>query len=115
MALDYDRLKSWSFAPIEQRYAWRDTALYALGIGLGHEPEELDFVYEKRMKALPTMAFVLAVPGFWTRDPALGLDWRFSVDAERELVMHRPLPPEARVRSQMRITHILDKGADKGA
>jgi acyl dehydratase len=115
MALDYDKLKNWSFAPVEQRYTWRETALYALGIGLGHHPEEIDFVYEKRMKVLPTMAFVLAVPGFWTRDPALRLDWRFSVDAERELLMHRPLPPEATVRSRMRVTHVIDKGAGKGA
>ena len=114
MALDYDKLKSWRFDEIEQRYDWRDSALYALGIGLGAAPEELDFVYEKRMKALPTQAFVLAVPGFWTRHPALGLDWRFSVDAERELIVHQPLPPEATVRSRMRITHIVDKG-EKGA
>jgi acyl dehydratase len=115
MALDYDKLKAWRFDPIEQRYTWRETALYALGVGLGHAPEELDFVYEKRMKALPTQAFVLALGGFWARNPALGLEWRFSVDAERDLVMHRPLPPEATVRSEVRITHVVDKGAGKGA
>lgn len=115
MALDYEKLKNRTFAPVEQRYTWRETALYALGVGLGPHPEELDFVYEKRMKALPTMAFVLAVPGFWVRDPTLGLDWRFSVDAERELLMHRPLRAEATVRSRMRITHVIDKGAQKGA
>jgi acyl dehydratase len=115
MALDYERLKSLAFEPVEQRYTWRDSALYALGIGLGADPGELDFVYEKRMKTLPTMAFVLALPGLWRRDPDLKLDWRFGVDAERDLVMHRPLPPAATVRSRMRITHVVDKGAGKGA
>ena len=115
MTLNYERLKRLDFEPVEQRYTWHDTVLYALGIGLGSAPDELDFVYEKRLKALPTMAFVLALPGLWRRDPALGLDWRFGVDAERELVMHRPLPPAATVRSQTRITHVVDKGADKGA
>ena len=46
--------------------------LYALGIGLGHDPmneDELPFVYEKNLKVLPTMAAVLGYPGFWARDP----------------------------------------------
>ena len=36
--------------------------LYALGVGLGHDPmneDELAFVYEKNLKVLPTMATVL--------------------------------------------------------
>ena len=51
MALDYDKLKSWPFADVEQSYGWKDSALYALGVGYGHDPldeRQLRFVYEDR-------------------------------------------------------------------
>jgi hypothetical protein len=44
-------------------YGDKDVMLYALGIGLGHDPmneTELAFVYEKGLKVVPTAATVLA-------------------------------------------------------
>ena len=46
--------------------------LYALGVGLGHDPmneDELAFVYEKNLKVLPTMATVLGHSGSLVRNP----------------------------------------------
>ena len=60
--------------------------LYALGVGLGHDPldrEQLDFVYEKNLKALPTFAVVLGYPGFWVRDLDTGIDWVKIVNGEQ--------------------------------
>ena len=78
--------------PMETRHVLtrRDTILYALGIGA----HELDFVYEERLQALPTMAVVLAYPGFFWRDPAYGADWRRIVHGEQSVTIHRPLPCE---------------------
>ena len=50
----------------EETVAWkdRDAMLYALGIGLGSDPlngDELPFVYENGLKAVPTFATVLAM------------------------------------------------------
>ena len=48
-----------------QSFAWgeRETMLYALGIGLGADPmneTELPFVYENELKAVPSLATVVA-------------------------------------------------------
>ena len=62
MAIDVAKLKAWPFKDIEQRYSARDTILYALGVGLGHDPMDRDalrFVYEDGLQALPTFAVVL--------------------------------------------------------
>ena len=92
--------------------------LYALGVGLGHDPineDELAFVYEKNLKVLPTMAAVLGYVGFWARDLDTGIDWVKLVNGEQGFVLHRPLKPDGVVIGHQRITEVVDKGAGKGA
>jgi hypothetical protein len=75
--INYDALMSWKIPAVEQVLTKRDTMLYALGTGLGCDPldeNQLRFVYEKDLLALPTMAIVLATPGPWHRDPQTGVD-----------------------------------------
>ena len=118
MAIDYDRLKAWSFPEDTRVWTWEETALYALGVGLGHDPvneEALRFVYEKDMKALPTMAVVLQPTGFWLRDPETGVDWRRVVHGEESLVLHKTLPSEGRFFTRSHIEEIIDKGEGRGA
>lgn len=118
MAIDTDKLLAREFPEVEHRYTQRDTMLYALGVGLGTDPmsaEELRFVYERELRALPTMAAVLAGPGFWVREPDTGIDWVRVLHGEQGLVFHRPLPPEGTVRARTRVTGVVDKGAGKGA
>ncbi len=119
MAIDQDKIMNWPFKEDEQSYTTRDTILYALGIGLGADPldeRQLDFVFEENdFKALPTMAVVLAGPGFWIRDPASGIDWVKVLHGEQGLRIHNPLPPEATVVATTKVTGLVDKGADKGA
>src|SRR3546814_11378604 len=84
---------NWRFPEVEQAYGERETILYALGIGLGADPldeNQLRFVYEKDLQALPTMATVLAYPGFWMRNPETGIDWVRIVHADIGFVLHRP-------------------------
>ena len=38
MAIDANKLLNWPFTDIRQHYSSRDTILYALGVGLGHDP-----------------------------------------------------------------------------
>jgi acyl dehydratase len=92
--------------------------LYALGIGLGQDPEDagqLRYVYEKDLQAFPTMSVVLGYPGFWVRDARAGIDWVRVVHGEQRLTMHAPLPASGVVIGKSRNTHVIDKGADKGA
>lgn len=116
--MDYQTVKHWNFPEVEQTYTEHDTILYALGIGLGADPldrQQLQYVYEDGLKAFPTQSVVLAYPGFWMRDPKVGIDWVRLVHGEQRLAIHRPLPAQGTVRARTRVTHIVDKGADKGA
>ena len=118
MAIDYETLKNWPFPDLEQSYGARDTMLYALGVGCGHDPldrGDLRFVYEEGLQALPTQAVVLGYPGFWLKDPGTGVDWRKVLHGEQGLVLHAPLPAAGTVVGRTRVTEILDKGAGKGA
>ena len=118
MPLDYATVKDWRFDEVRQRYDQKDTMLYALGIGLGQDPEDtrqLRYVYEEGLQAFPTMGVVLAYPGFWVRDPRTGIDWVKVVHGEQRLTVHAPLPASGMVVSRTRNTHVIDKGADKGA
>ena len=118
MPLNYEALLSWPFEEIEQTYTEKDSILYALGLGLGADPvdrDQLRFVYEDGLEALPTMAVVLGHPGFYLSDPASGVDWRRIVHGEQGLVLYRPLPSEGTVRSVTRIDSIIDKGEGRGA
>ena len=87
MAINYERLMTWPFAPVEQTYTERDTMLYALGVGVGADPldeGQLRFVFEEPgLVALPTMAAVLGTSGFWVRDPATGVDWKQVLHGEQ--------------------------------
>ncbi|GAB1577782.1 MaoC/PaaZ C-terminal domain-containing protein [Bordetella petrii] len=116
--MDYDTIKNWRFEDIRHRYDDKDTMLYALGIGLGHDPldaDQLRYVYERDLRAFPTLATVLAHPGFWMNDPRAGIDWVRLVHGEQRLALHAPLPASGTVVGKSRITHVIDKGADKGA
>ena len=118
MPIVYDKLKALQIPDVVQHYTGKDAILYALGIGLGHDPtndDELAFVYEKNLKILPTFAAVLAWPGFWARDLDTGIDWVKLVAGEQGLVLHGPLPTHGRMLGRMRITEIIDKGPGKGA
>ena len=119
MAIDYDRLMHWPFAPVEQTYTEKDTMLYTLGVGVGADPldeGQLRFVFEEPgLVALPTMAAVLGTSGFWLRDPATGVDWKKVLHGEQGIELHRPLPAAATVVAQTRVTDIIDKGEGRAA
>ena len=118
MAIDYDRLMNWHFPPVRHTLTKSDCILYALGVGLGGDPldaAQLRFVYEDGLAALPTMAVVLAYPGFWVKDEATGIDWLRVVHGEQAITLHRPLPVEGELLGHSRVTGIVDKGAGKGA
>ncbi len=114
-----EKLLSYKFPEVEQHYTPKDCILYALGIGFGDPPThrgELPFVFEEpELKVVPSMAAVLATPGFWARDLASGVDWRRFLHAEQEVILHRPLPAEAKVSAKTQLRRIIDKGASKGA
>jgi acyl dehydratase len=117
--LDYERIKNWPIPETRQRYTDRDTILYALGVGAATcnplPPEDLQYVYENGLKALPTMATVLAGAAAWLADPQTGIDLTRVLHGEQFLTLHNALPSSGEVIGRDRVDEIYDKGADKGA
>jgi len=88
--------------------------LYALGVGAGNHADDLNFVYEERLLALPTMAVVMAYPGFVWLDPEFGANWKKILHGEQLLELFAPLPVEGSLYSETTFESVHDKGADKG-
>ena len=118
MPIDHQTLLNWTIPPVEHTFTARDTMLYALGTGLGFDPldeQQLRFVYEKDLAALPTMAIVLGYPGPWHRDPKTGVDGTKVVHGEQGFRIHRRLPVAGTVIGRTRVTGVFDKGEGRGA
>jgi acyl dehydratase len=119
MPIDYDRLKRMKIEPLRQSYTRRDTMLYALGLGVAaNDPVdagELKYVYEKSLVGLPTQAVTLAAGSMLLAQPEFGINYKMLLHAEQSLLLHKPLPVEGTVTSEISIDEIYDKGAAKGA
>ena len=119
MPLNYARLMSTKFETASHQYTKKDTILYALGLNVGAadptDANDLKYVYEKELVALPTLAVTLAAGAMRLADPAFGVNYRMLLHAEQSLLMHSPLPVEGTVYSDTTIDEIYDKGAAKGA
>lgn len=119
MALDYELIKNWPLPEATQQYAERDTILYALGVGAASvnplPAEDLQLVYEKGLKALPTFATILASGEFWMARPETGINLRKVLHGEQFLTIHQPLPASGTVIGRDSVDEIYDKGEAKGA
>ena len=111
MALDYDKLMAMPPLVTEHVISERDTIIYALGVG----STELRHVYEGMLEALPTMAVVMAYPGFFAKDPRYGLTWQKLLHGEQSIELHGRLPVSGRFIGETTFEEIFDKGAHKGA
>jgi acyl dehydratase len=116
--LNYENVLNCRIPGVEQRLTTRDTILYALGVGLGADPcdrDQLRFVYEENLQALPTLAIILGYPGPWHAHPDTGITRSHTVHGEQGFTIHRPLPVEGTITGQTRVTGVIDKGKDRGA
>ena len=100
-----------------QAFSWeaKDAIIYALGVGMAADPmdeNELAFVYEKDLKAVPTLAGVVAW-GAGTGAP--GINYLLVVDGERKIEFHKPMTVQGQVTARSRVVGAWDKGAGKGA
>ena len=117
MALDYEKLLANSVVDLPYTYTARDSMLYALGLGMGADPmdvDELAYVTELQgaPKTLPSMATVL-VPDMFP--PDLGWDYSQVLHAEQRLEVFRPLPPAADILVDKRVVEAYDRGPKLGA
>ncbi len=98
--------------PLSFTYTGKDTVLYALGVGA--KIDELDFLYEGRgPKVLPTFA---VVPSFTSLIDVVGrlqVNLMAVLHGEQAIRLHRPIPPNASLKTRATVKGIYDKG--KGA
>ena len=118
MALDYEKLINWQEPEIIQRYSTQDTILYGLSLGCGSNPvdeNDLCFVYEKKLKAIPSMATILASPWGWLYRAQVGINPTLAVHGFQGIHLYKSLPVATEVGSILKVTGIEDKGANRGA
>jgi acyl dehydratase len=116
MAIRYPEILSIEEPARTLSWSDRETILYALAIGMGDDPEngdELPFVYEKNLKAVPTLATVVS----WGANigaEKMGLNRALTVHGEESITWHQPLPATGSVIAKSRVAAAYDKG-EKGA
>lgn len=118
MPIDYALLKNWRFEPIEHTYDEHDTMLYALALNVGRDPldeNQLAFVTEFHLRALPTMTTILARVGSWMSNPATGIDYGKILVGELDLTLHAPVPVSDTLHADHEVVSIVDKGEGRGA
>lgn len=118
MATTYTELMQLNIPDVRSSYCAKDTMLYALSLGLGADPlneTDLTMVYEKDLKALPTLPVVLAHPGFWPREQKSGLDFVKIVHGGQFIKLHKTLPIEGDIVGRGKVRDVIDKGEGKGA
>lgn len=89
-------------------YNERDAILYALAVGA--RASELDLVFERNLKVLPTFALPL---GLWVADAASAAGAfvpERSLHGSQQLRLHRALPPAAEFEVAGRVEAVWDKG-----
>jgi acyl dehydratase len=106
MAIDPHSL-GYETPPIEYKYTWRDTVMYALGVGAS--AEELDFLYEGRgPKVLPTFGTIPTFAAFDALVDRIGCDRRGMLHHSQQMSLFRPLPPNARLSVLGRVSALYD-------
>ncbi len=112
MALNLDAIGQ-KIGPLSKDYDWKDVVLYALGVGAGFD--ELDYVYEGRLKVIPSFAIASIFEFLAETAVAANVDLSGILHGEQDIIFHNPIPTQGTLTTEGRVTHIYDKGADKGA
>ena len=111
MALNLNAIGE-KIGPVERTYSWRDIVLYALGVGAGFD--ELEYVYEKYLKVLPTFVSATIVDILMELAKKANMNLAGILHGEQEIVYYRPIPLEGKFVTTGKVKNYYDMG-DKGA
>ncbi len=101
--------------PLDYDFTVRDVMLYALGVGAGYEADELKFVYENGLEALPTFGVVPPFPALMGLVGVEGVEINvvMLVHGEQYLEIRKPIPLQGKLTSKPKVAAVWDK--TKGA
>jgi acyl dehydratase len=98
-------------------FSWTDDdiILYGLGVGAGNpptSPEELKYVYERDLKAVPAFGTIPPFDMMMSVDTVEGLDINLAqiLHGDQTLTVHSPIPTSGTVSQQGRVVDVHDKG-----
>jgi acyl dehydratase len=92
-------------------YTEKDVMLYALGVGCG--PQDLQFVYERDLKVLPTFAVIPAFPALFVMGSAIDVNPTMVLHGEQRIELCASIPTSGTLTTTPVVRAIYDKG--KGA
>lgn len=95
--------------PTSFEYNDRDVMLYAVGVGA----TELDFVFERNLKVLPTFAVIPAFPGLMGLTQAVEINPVMILHGEQSIKLNKTIPIKGKLTTSGKVTGVYDKG--KGA
>ncbi|MEW6263129.1 MAG: SDR family NAD(P)-dependent oxidoreductase [Thermodesulfobacteriota bacterium] len=101
------------FGPYKAEYNFKDVILYALGVGAGFD--ELDYVYENRLKVVPSFAVTTIYGVFSEAAVATNANLAGILHGEQDTIFYNPIPTEGTISTSLTITNMYDKGQGKGA
>ncbi len=95
--------------PTSYQYTDRDVMLYAVGVGA----TELEFVFERGLKVIPSFAVIPAFPALMGMVGAVEINPMMVLHGEQSFKIHKPIPVEGKLTTSGKVTGVYDKG--KGA
>lgn len=115
MPIDPEKARGARLPEGESSYTQDQVILYHLGLGAGvpaTDPKELEYTYEKNLKVLPSFAVIPAFGsmGGIANIPGLQFNFAMLLHGEQEVILHRPLPTQAKLVTSAHIPEIYDKG-----
>jgi acyl dehydratase len=112
MPIDLEKAVGAELPPMTYELTRDKVILYALGVGAVPEGDELAFVYENRLKTLPTFGVVAPFPALMEVMSVPGVDINpiMILHGEQYLEIRKhPIPVEGTLISKPRISNIYDK------
>lgn len=114
MPIDLEKALGKELPPGKATWASDQVILYHLGVGAGAnptDPKELEYVYEKSLKVLPSFGVipVFRMMGRMGAIEGIQINPALVLHGEQDIEIHRPLPASAEVANRGRVAGIYDK------